>query len=116
MHESLFNIMAEEKISDPFMKLFWEEQKKNFNRPAHGHRWHPMIVRLALLLHSQSAEAYRTLKDTGVVTLPGESTLRDYTNVISPSQGFNPEVIAVCVRTFVYIHGIIGYAKIEDFV
>ena len=92
MHSSLVKIMDHQELSNPLVKLFWEEQKKNFCRAASGHRWHPMIIRLAILLHSQSPQAYRSLKETGVLQLPCEATIRDYTNAISPKQGFNPEV------------------------
>ena len=34
------------------------------------------------------------ISETGVLRLPCETTLRDYTNVISPSQGFQSEVIS----------------------
>ena len=36
---------------------------------------------------------YNTLRDTGILKLPGESTLRDYTNYITPQTGFNPDVV-----------------------
>jgi transposase-like protein len=97
MHGSLENILNAE-LTNPFLKLFWEEQKKNFSRPGNGRRWHPMSIRLALLLHSQSPLAYRSLRQTGVLVLPGESTLRDYVNVVNPSQGFKPEV---CLHVFI---------------
>lgn len=59
-----------------------------------GHRWHPMVLRFALMLHSQSTAAYNTLRNTGVLRLPSESTIRDYTNAIHPKAGFNMEVIS----------------------
>jgi hypothetical protein len=55
-------------------------------------RWHPMMVRFAILVHSQSPAAYRTLRELGVIKLPAESTLRDYTNVLHPRSGFQIEV------------------------
>lgn len=54
-----------------------------------------MMIRLAILLHCQSPSAYRSLRDTGILCLPGESTIRDYTNAVGPVQGFNPEVIEI---------------------
>ena len=95
----------------PFMRLFWEEQKKMFARKEQGktdlsgifiqlfvlcylgHRWHPMMLRMALLIHSQSPAAYHSLRKTGVLKLPGETTLRQYTNAIHPEVGFNPHVM-----------------------
>ena len=91
MHEELAGIINgnSSKIGDNFVKLFWEQQCKAFKLPNHGMRWHPMMVRLAILLHSQSRSAYDTLRNTGVIKLPSESTLRDYTNVFHPKAGFN---------------------------
>ena len=77
---------------DSFTALFSEEQKKSFSRRSGGMRWHPMMVRFAILLHSQSPSTYRTLREVGVLKLPAESTLRDYTNVLHPKSGFQMEV------------------------
>ena len=90
-HERLKNIMDSAE-KDSFTELFWKEQKKAFGSKAHGMRWHPMMVRFAILIHSQSPSAYRSLREVGVVKLPGESTLRDYTNVLHPQSVFQPEV------------------------
>ncbi|XP_050412327.1 uncharacterized protein LOC126827139 [Patella vulgata] len=92
-HQSLFEIIKDNIISDPFIKLFWEEQKKAFSRAKRGHVWHPMMIRMAILLHSQSPSAYRTLQDIGILKLPGESTLQDYTNFVKPSPGFHIEIL-----------------------
>lgn len=51
-----------------------------------------MLIRFALMVHSQSPAAYRTLRKTGVLTLPGETTLKDYTNVFPPKSGIQLEV------------------------
>ena len=75
-----------------FVKKFWEEQQKAFQRRSGGMRWHPMMVRFAVLLHSQSPSSYRSLRELGVLKLPAESTLRDYTNVLHPQSGFQLEV------------------------
>ena len=74
------------------MKVFWQEQKKNLSRSSKGNRWHPYVIRIALMLHSQSSSAYRSLRNTGVLQLPSEKTLRDYSHAVEPTQGFNPEV------------------------
>ena len=75
-----------------FVRKFWEEQQKAFHCKSGGMRWHPMMVRFAVLLHSQSPSAYRSLRELGVLKLPAESTLRDYTNVLHPHSGFRIEV------------------------
>lgn len=90
-HNQLQGIM-EAAQKDSFTSMFWEEQKKAFQHSPEGMRWHPMMVRFAILLHSQSPSTYRTLKDVGVVRLPSESTLRDYTNIVHPHSGFQIEV------------------------
>lgn len=71
----------------PLQKLFWQEQQKAFGIKSKGMRWHPMM------LHKQSAAAYQTLQNIGVLRLPGESTLRDYTNVYHPKPGFQKSAI-----------------------
>lgn len=90
-HKRLSDIMETSK-KDSFTQLFWKEQQKAFSCKSGGMRWHPMMIRFAILLHSQSPAAYRTLREVGSVKLPAESTLRDYANVLHPKSGFNIEV------------------------
>jgi len=92
-HEGLTLIMEKCK-KNSFIELFWKEQKKAFQRKNCGMRWHPMMLRFAILVHSQSPSTYRSLKNIGVLRLPSESTLRDYTNVVHPTSGFRIEVFA----------------------
>ena len=66
---------------------------KAFSTKSKGMRWHPMMLRLAIMLQRQSAAAYQTLQNIGVLRLPGESTLRDYTNVYHPKPGFQKDAI-----------------------
>ncbi|XP_014679242.1 PREDICTED: uncharacterized protein LOC106819095 isoform X2 [Priapulus caudatus] len=100
-HNGLKSVLMEntDKVKDPLMKLFWQEQVKAFGHKNKGMRWHPAMIRLAILLHSQSTHAYDTLRKTGILKLPGHSTLRDYSNVIHPKAGFLPEVIQELRRT-----------------
>lgn len=80
-----------EKNGDEFFKLFFKEQKKRWLGKAG--RWHPMLIRYALLLHSRSPSAYNLLRDTGVLKLPSSKTLKDYTHYIKPQCGFQFERI-----------------------
>ena len=89
----LKTIMNANEIKEPFARLFWEQQQKAFSSKKGAMKWHPMMIRLAIMLQSQSPATYATLRETGVLKLPGKSTLRDYTNVFNPQQGFNPEVL-----------------------
>ena len=38
-------MLEDSQIEDPFLKLFWEEQKKAASRDSRGMRWHPMMIR-----------------------------------------------------------------------
>lgn len=95
LHEDLNKIISthESEINDDLVRLFWQEQSKAFQRKERGIKWHPMMIRLALLIHSKGPSVYNTLRDTGILKLPGETTLRDYSNYIHPQPGFNPQVI-----------------------
>lgn len=68
-----------------------------------------MLIKVALLLHSQSPGAYKTLRDLKILTLPSEVTLRDYIHAISPTEGFNPEV-----DSYSYSNRL-SHAKVSDF-
>lgn len=94
LHNSLMTIVTSTKNDDvpPLVKHFWKQQADNMIRKASGKHWSPAMIRIALMIHSQSRQVYRTLRDTGLLQLPGETTLRDYSNVNSPSQGFQQEV------------------------
>ena len=59
------SIINESQDSDmtPFMKLFWQEQKKLFSHSMKGQRYHPMIIRFCLSLQSKSPAAYKEFRD-----------------------------------------------------
>ena len=81
-----------EKVT-PFMNLFWQQQKRLFSCSSKGARYHPMIIRFCLSLHSKSHAAYEELRNSKILKLPSERTLRDYKNYIRPQVGFNRQVI-----------------------
>ena len=85
---------AKQFPENSFQNLFWKEQKKAFARSSKGQRWHPMMIRFALHLHLRSPAAYRALKESSVVKLPSERTLRDYSSIFHPAAGFKKEVFA----------------------
>ena len=74
----------------PFMKLFWEHQKKLFSSSSKGVRYHPMIICFCLSLE---APCYEELHNSKVLILPSQRRLKDYRNAIRPQRGFNYEVI-----------------------
>lgn len=68
-----------------FHKIFFHEQKKRWK--GQNGKWHPMLIRYAILLHSRSPSAYELLRDTGVLKLPSSRTLCDYSQYIAPGCG-----------------------------
>ena len=87
--QDLIDNVKQEFPDDSFEKLFWEQQKKAFQCDPRRRRWHPMMIRFALHIHLRSPSAYRALRESGVVKLPSERCLRDYSNAFHPRQGFN---------------------------
>lgn len=55
-------------------------------------RWHPALIKWCLHLKFKSSSAYHALRSTGVLTLPSERTLRDYTHWIKDEVGFQASV------------------------
>ena len=45
LQDGLKQVLESAEIADPFLKLFWEEQKKASNRDPRGMRWHPTMIR-----------------------------------------------------------------------
>ena len=89
--QNLIENVKQELPEDSFEKLFWEQQQKAFQSNPKGIRWHPMMVRFALHIHLRSPSTYKALRESGVMKLPSERTLRDYSNVFHPSPGFKKE-------------------------
>jgi len=52
-------------------------------------RWHPAIIRWCLYLHHRSSGCYSTLRNSGVISLPSECTLRDYRHFAPSVCGFS---------------------------
>ena len=77
----------------PFMELFWQQQKKMFSSSAAGVRFHPMIIRYCLSLAAKSPSCYEELRNSGILVLPSQRTLRDYRNFIRPKRGFHESVL-----------------------
>ena len=77
----------------PFMELFWQQQKKLVSSSATGVRFHPMIIRYCLSLAAKSPSCYEELRNSGILVLPSQRTLRDYRNFIRPKRGFHESVL-----------------------
>ncbi len=65
---------------DSFHRLFWEQQIGALKAKERKQiRWHPMLIRWCLSMKLLSPAAYRALRSSGLLVLPSERTLRDYT-------------------------------------
>ena len=77
-----------------FQRIFWDEQVKyNKCKSKSAMRWHPLIVKWALLMKSKSSRAYQAMKDLGFIHLPSERTLYDYSHCIESKMGFVPGAV-----------------------
>ena len=52
-----------------------------------------MIIRFCLSLAAKSSSCNEELRNSGILILPSQRTLRDYRNYIKPHVGFNGKVI-----------------------
>ena len=84
---------ADDAEITPFMKLFWEQQKKLFSSSSTGVRYHPMIIRFCLSLAAKSPSCYEELRNSKVLILPSQRRLKDYRNAIRPQRGFNEQIV-----------------------
>ena len=79
---------------DSPQRVFWEQQAKyNALRDKRQMRWHPLMIRFALNLKYLSSSAYRGIMESGLISLPSERTLIDYTHWITPHSGVQYEFI-----------------------
>ena len=99
LNKDFYEIMENNKNITPFMQLFWKQQKLHAKGNPNAIKYHPMILRFCISLASKSASAYDELRNTRILSLPSRRTLRDYTNYIKPSPGFNPKVREELIKT-----------------
>ena len=97
LNSDLQAIAAEkgDEISHPpgtFARIFWDQQRESMLKNPKQMRWHPMMIKWCIHLKMLSTSCYNSFRSSGVVKLPSERTLRDYTNVIDAKAGFQREV------------------------
>ena len=85
------NSIAGQFPADSFQRLFWDQQIQAAKAKKTGIRWHPMMIRWCLNLKLLSSAAY-SMRTAGVINLPSERTLRDYSHYIESAEGFQTEV------------------------
>ena len=79
--------------ANSFERIFWEEQKKAKQlKNLKQMRWHPMLIKWCLRMKLISSSAYSAFRSSGLLKLPSERTLRDYTHWIKARPGFQVEV------------------------
>ena len=82
--------LAQKDQSNPFMKIFWDQQLKAASLDSTRQmRWHPAVIRWCLYLHHRSSGCYKTLRNSGLLYLPTEKTLQDYRHFSPSSAGFS---------------------------
>ena len=75
-------------------RVFWDQQRKYNNlKDKRQMRWHPLMVRFALNLKYLSGSAYRAVRQSGVIALPSDRTLSDYTHWMTPRNGVQLEFV-----------------------
>ena len=80
-------------------KIFWDQQiSYNALKDKRLMRWHPLIIRFALNLKYLSTSAYKAIHQSGIIHLPSERTLSDYTHWSTPNSGVNLEFIEEFAR------------------
>ena len=87
--------LVEEKFpKNTPQRIFWEQQLKcNSMKDKRQMRWHPLVLRFALNLKYLSTSCYKALRQSGLVHLPSERTLSDYTHWTKPHTGVSLEYI-----------------------
>ena len=89
------NDIAEQFPEDSFQYIFWTQQKQAFGKTGDqvkGIRWHPLVIKWCLYLRHQSSKAYDALRESRIISLPSQRTLRDFSHCIKAKSGFSVEV------------------------
>ena len=76
-----------------FARVFWDAQQKAASvKNTKSMRWHPLMIRWCLYLRHLSSSAYETIRESNVIKLPSQRTLRDYTYYTKATMGFSADV------------------------
>ena len=76
-----------------FQHVFWRQQLECARLPNNRQRrWHPLMIKWALYVRHLSGKAYDTIRESSLIAMPSQHTLRDYTYFVSSSVGFSTGV------------------------
>lgn len=95
LNEDMHSIINSNEIPHApgtFARIFWDQQKESLYKNPKQMRWHPMMLKWCIHLRMLSSSCYRSFRSSGVLNLPSERTLRDYTNVIQAKSGLQKDV------------------------
>ena len=91
MEEENINV-AKQYLENSFERIFWDQQREASSKSSKGMRWHPAIIKWCLYLRYQSSKAYELVRNSGVIKLPSQRTLMDYTHCVKSDTGFSTNV------------------------
>ena len=60
-------------------------------RSMHGMTWHPLFIRWCISIMLCSPKMYNVIRESGLILLPSQRTLKDYTHWFKPQVGFQNE-------------------------
>lgn len=82
-----------------FKRIFWDQQVQACKvKNKKQMRWHPALIKWCLHLKFLSSGCYHALRNAGIISLPSERTLCDYTHWVRAGVGFIPEVDSQLVK------------------
>ena len=88
-----------ENAEGSFARMFWQQQQEAARQhDARTMRWHPQMIRWCLHFHLKSSGAYKLLRESGIVKLPSDRTLCDYTYFVPLKAGFQEDVESQLVK------------------
>ena len=88
--EEMTEHVREKYSENSFHRVFWEQQLNALSATNHRQlRWHPALIKWCLNLKLRSSSTYRALRESGILVLPSERTLRDYTHWVQAGYGFS---------------------------
>ncbi len=98
MHDMTGTVYSEHPEGS-FKRIFWDQQlSANRVKNVKRMRWHPTMIKWCLHLKFMSTACYNAIRTSGLISLPSERTLRDYTHWIKAGVGFSAEVDAQLVK------------------